>query len=30
MMMKMLEAGGMPVLVEHLRTADEENPEGYN
>ena len=29
MMMKMLEAGGMPVLVDHVRTADEDNPEGY-
>jgi hypothetical protein len=29
MMMKMLEAGGMAVLSDHLRTADEDNPEGY-
>jgi hypothetical protein len=29
MMMKMLEAGGMPVLTDHLRTADEDNPKGY-
>jgi Sulfotransferase domain len=29
MMMKMLEAGGLPVLVDHVRTADEDNPEGY-
>jgi hypothetical protein len=29
MMMKMLEAGGMQVLADHLRTADEDNPEGY-
>jgi hypothetical protein len=29
MMMRMLEAGGMPVLADHLRTADEDNPEGY-
>jgi hypothetical protein len=29
MMMKMLEAGGMPVLTDHIRTADEDNPEGY-
>jgi hypothetical protein len=29
MMMKMLEAGGMEVLADHLRTADEDNPEGY-
>jgi hypothetical protein len=29
MMMKMLEAGGLPVLTDHLRTADEDNPKGY-
>ncbi len=29
MMMKMLEAGGMPVLADFLRTADNDNPEGY-
>jgi hypothetical protein len=29
MMMKMLEAGGMAVLTDHVRTADEDNPEGY-
>ena len=29
MMMKMLEAGGMPVLTDHIRTADEDNPKGY-
>jgi hypothetical protein len=29
MMMKMLEAGGLPVLADHLRRADEDNPEGY-
>ena len=29
MMMKMLEAGGLPVLSDHLRTADEDNPKGY-
>jgi hypothetical protein len=29
MMMKMLEAGGMPVLVDHVREADEDNPRGY-
>jgi hypothetical protein len=29
MMMKMLEAGGMSVLVDHIRTADEDNPKGY-
>jgi hypothetical protein len=29
MMMKMLEAGGIPVLTDHIRTADEDNPKGY-
>ncbi|MFA5995493.1 MAG: sulfotransferase domain-containing protein [Patescibacteria group bacterium] len=29
MMMKMLEAGGVPVLADHVRTADEDNPKGY-
>jgi len=29
MMMKMLEAGGLPVLTDNLRTADEDNPRGY-
>jgi hypothetical protein len=29
MMMKMLEAGGMLVLTDNIRTADEDNPEGY-
>ena len=29
MMMRMLEAGGVPVLTDNLRTADEDNPEGY-
>jgi hypothetical protein len=29
MMMRMLEAGGLPVLVAGLRTADEDNPRGY-
>lgn len=29
MMMKMLEAGGVPVLADHQRTADEDNPKGY-
>lgn len=28
-MMKMLAAGGMPLLTDHLRTADADNPEGY-
>lgn len=29
MMMKMLEAGGLPVLTDRIRTADEDNPQGY-
>ena len=29
MMMKMLEAGGLPPLMDNLRTADEDNPKGY-
>ena len=29
MMMRMLEAGGMPVLVDNVRRADEDNPKGY-
>jgi hypothetical protein len=29
MMMKMLEAGGVLVMVDHLRTPDSDNPEGY-
>jgi hypothetical protein len=29
MMMKMLEAGGMPILTDDIRTADEDNPKGY-
>lgn len=29
MMMKMLETGGMPVLVDHIRNPDEDNPLGY-
>lgn len=29
MMMKMLEAGGVPVIMDHQRTADEDNPKGY-
>jgi hypothetical protein len=29
MMMRMLERGGMPVLVDGIRTADEDNPRGY-
>ncbi len=29
MMMKMLEAGGVPVLTDNIRTADEDNIKGY-
>lgn len=29
MLMKMLAAGGMPILTDHERRADEDNPEGY-
>ncbi len=29
MMMKMLEAGGLPLLTDKLRTADDDNPKGY-
>ena len=29
MLMKMLEAGGLPPLTDNLRTADEDNPKGY-
>ena len=29
MMMKMLEAGGVPVWLDGVRTADEQNPKGY-
>jgi len=29
MVMKMLEAGGLPVLTDGLRTPDEDNPKGY-
>lgn len=29
MMMRILEAGGMPVLVDHARVADVDNPNGY-
>ena len=28
-MMKMLEAGGLSLLTDHLRTPDEDNPKGY-
>ncbi len=29
MMMKMLEAGGMTLVIDGIRTADEDNPKGY-
>ncbi len=29
MMMKMLEAGGMSILVDNVRTPDDDNPQGY-
>ncbi len=29
MVMKMLEAGGLPILTDGLRAADEDNPKGY-
>jgi len=29
LMMMMLEAGGIPVLTDHIRTADADNPKGY-
>ncbi|MFQ5640684.1 MAG: sulfotransferase domain-containing protein [bacterium] len=29
MMMKLLEAGGMEILTDNLRTADKDNPKGY-
>lgn len=29
MMMRMLEAGGLPLLVDHARKADPDNPHGY-
>ncbi len=29
MMMKILEAGGIPLLIDGLRTADSDNPKGY-
>lgn len=29
MMMKILEAGGLPVLVDNLRSPDDDNPKGY-
>lgn len=29
MMMKMLEAAGLPIMTDNVRTADEDNPKGY-
>jgi hypothetical protein len=29
MMMKMLEAGGLPLIIDNLRISDEDNPAGY-
>lgn len=29
MMMKMLEGGGLPIMTDAVRTADEDNPKGY-
>ncbi|MCG3138592.1 MAG: hypothetical protein HJJLKODD_02457 [Phycisphaerae bacterium] len=29
MMMRMLEAGGVPVLIDNIRVADQDNPNGY-
>ncbi len=29
MMMRMLEAGGIPVMTDHIRTPDDDNPNGY-
>ncbi len=29
MMMKMLDATGLPIMADHQRTADEDNPKGY-
>ena len=29
MMMKMLKAGGLPLLIDNLRTQDDDNPDGY-
>ena len=29
LMMKILDAGGLPVLTDHIRTADPDNPQGY-
>lgn len=29
MMMRMLETGGLPVMIDQIRTADDDNPNGY-
>jgi hypothetical protein len=29
MMMRMLDMGGMPMLIDHIRVADDDNPKGY-
>jgi hypothetical protein len=29
MMMRMLDMGGMPVMIDHIRVADDDNPKGY-
>jgi hypothetical protein len=29
MMMRMLETGGLPVMIDHIRVPDESNPKGY-
>jgi hypothetical protein len=29
LMMSMLDAGGMPLLIDHIRQADDDNPKGY-
>ena len=29
MMMRMLEAGGLPALIDNMRQADDDNPRGY-
>ena len=29
MMMRMLDMGGIPALIDHIREADEDNPKGY-
>jgi hypothetical protein len=29
MVMKMLEAGGIEIVTDHIRQADEDNPQGY-